>query len=243
MLPRQNGQSRRRWFHCICSVSISDSSDSDESEAPHDYPLTWPETPSTVFEDATPYTNSHSAAEPEDDWQWQLFPPPPPPVQPPRLPTDGDWQPVPPRPPISFQIPLRHMRNHDRVQPTRGNVTEIFEVEDDDREGNKMDVVKNMEITEALMREKTICPICKEEFKLGEDASRLPCDHFFCFKCIHTWLNKSNTCPVCRRHLPPPGDSGLLSRIPRPRYDTSLAISVRTLERWENFFFPLTPSS
>ncbi|XP_055808741.1 E3 ubiquitin-protein ligase SGR9, amyloplastic [Solanum dulcamara] len=46
------------------------------------------------------------------------------------------------------------------------------------------------------------CVICKEEMKLGKDVCKLPCDHFYHWKCILRWLKKTNTCPCCRFQLP-----------------------------------------
>lgn len=46
------------------------------------------------------------------------------------------------------------------------------------------------------------CSICMDEFEVGTGASQLPCDHFFHKDCIVPWLNRSNTCPLCRHKLP-----------------------------------------
>lgn len=43
----------------------------------------------------------------------------------------------------------------------------------------------------------SLCPICEEN---NVDIS-LPCSHFFCEKCIKTWVIKSETCPLCRIKL------------------------------------------
>jgi len=40
-----------------------------------------------------------------------------------------------------------------------------------------------------------------EEFRLGDRACQLPCNHTFKFDCILRWLNTSKTCPVCRLQL------------------------------------------
>lgn len=46
------------------------------------------------------------------------------------------------------------------------------------------------------------CPICQAEFKIGELVKKLPCDHMFHKSCILPWLNKTNSCPMCRHELP-----------------------------------------
>ena len=45
--------------------------------------------------------------------------------------------------------------------------------------------------------ESGICPICNE----NKVNLSLPCTHFFCEKCIKTWLVKSDSCPMCRHKL------------------------------------------
>ena len=59
-------------------------------------------------------------------------------------------------------------------------------------------------------KENITCSICLEEFKKGEKCIELPCKdnhHYFhsgndnCPGIIE-WLNKSNTCPLCRTEFP-----------------------------------------
>ena len=46
------------------------------------------------------------------------------------------------------------------------------------------------------------CTICFEEFEPGSsELLALPCEHFFCKACILPWLEKTNSCPVCRHEL------------------------------------------
>ena len=45
--------------------------------------------------------------------------------------------------------------------------------------------------------ESGFCPICSE----NKVNLSLPCSHFFCEKCIKSWLLKSDTCPLCRIQL------------------------------------------
>ena len=42
------------------------------------------------------------------------------------------------------------------------------------------------------------CAICLSDQKIGQMATRMPCGHLFCGGCLVRWLEKSNTCPVCR---------------------------------------------
>jgi DNA-directed RNA polymerase subunit RPC12/RpoP len=45
------------------------------------------------------------------------------------------------------------------------------------------------------------CSICKEEYKVGDVAKMLPCNHYFHVACIDRWLERSNMCPLCRYEL------------------------------------------
>ncbi|XP_051120599.1 E3 ubiquitin-protein ligase RING1-like [Andrographis paniculata] len=46
------------------------------------------------------------------------------------------------------------------------------------------------------------CPICMEEFDINPDSSRpvneVRCGHYFHKDCIVEWLQRRNTCPLCR---------------------------------------------
>ncbi|KAF3627782.1 putative peroxidase N-like isoform 1 [Capsicum annuum] len=61
-----------------------------------------------------------------------------------------------------------------------------------------VDSLPSVEINESSKN----CSICMEEFVIDSEASQLPCNHLFHNDCIVPWLNRSNTCPLCRHKLP-----------------------------------------
>lgn len=88
---------------------------------------------------------------------------------------------------------------------------------------NKNEKIENNDSADEIPDEdKWKCPICL-------DALQQPvvtrCGHVFCWPCIHEWLRRSNTCPVCHgeieeSHLIPiygQGDEADISSPPPPR--------------------------
>ena len=43
-----------------------------------------------------------------------------------------------------------------------------------------------------------LCSICLNDFKSGEVAYKLDCDHHFHKLCISKWFDTNSTCPICR---------------------------------------------
>jgi hypothetical protein len=42
------------------------------------------------------------------------------------------------------------------------------------------------------------CAVCKDSFVVREKVLKLPCGHLYHSDCIMPWLERHNTCPICR---------------------------------------------
>lgn len=47
------------------------------------------------------------------------------------------------------------------------------------------------------------CPVCMDDFNVGDEVVRVPCKHVFHPDCIVPWLKTNGSCPVCRFSLVP----------------------------------------
>ncbi|KAL0930423.1 uncharacterized protein CTRU02_214498 [Colletotrichum truncatum] len=54
---------------------------------------------------------------------------------------------------------------------------------------------------------KVECTICIDSFNEGDDATVLPCKHWFHDQCVVMWLKEHNTCPICRTPIEEPSNS------------------------------------
>ncbi|KAL2492713.1 E3 ubiquitin-protein ligase SIS3 [Abeliophyllum distichum] len=71
------------------------------------------------------------------------------------------------------------------------------------------------------------CPICLEEFHVGNEVRGLPCAHNFHVECIDQWLRLNVKCPRCRSSVFPNLDLSALSNI-RADSERSLTDAVTT---------------
>ncbi|KAL0357575.1 UNVERIFIED_CONTAM: E3 ubiquitin-protein ligase SIS3 [Sesamum calycinum] len=69
------------------------------------------------------------------------------------------------------------------------------------------------------------CPICLEEFYVGNEVRGLPCAHNFHVECIDKWLRLNVKCPRCRCSVFPNLDLSALSTI---RADSERSTNVVT---------------
>ncbi|CAF4960597.1 unnamed protein product, partial [Rotaria sp. Silwood1] len=63
---------------------------------------------------------------------------------------------------------------------------------------NRINSIPTVKITAAQAHDCLQCAICMDEFKLHDEAKRLPCSHHFHEECILRWLRMHGTCPTCR---------------------------------------------
>jgi len=56
--------------------------------------------------------------------------------------------------------------------------------------------------TEEMVEAGYECTICQEQYELGEETIKLPCDHYFHPSCVSPWFETHDSCPVCRLALP-----------------------------------------
>ena len=73
-----------------------------------------------------------------------------------------------------------------------------------DTEGEREDETerdaRNAAMAAFSLEDKESCPVCLLEFKSGDSVSRSRnCWHEFHEGCISEWLNRHDTCPMCRR--------------------------------------------
>lgn len=48
------------------------------------------------------------------------------------------------------------------------------------------------------------CPICRDDFAAGDKVIKMPCSHSHVFhqRCVAEWLERDDSCPMCRSALP-----------------------------------------
>ncbi|XP_042904022.1 E3 ubiquitin-protein ligase RNF126 isoform X2 [Parasteatoda tepidariorum] len=70
-------------------------------------------------------------------------------------------------------------------------------------------------LTEAHVGSELQCTVCMNDYKIGEKAKQLTCEHLFHEKCIAPWLERQASCPNCRRTIKVEGKSKRSLSCPR----------------------------
>ncbi|XP_040273451.1 E3 ubiquitin-protein ligase RNF126 [Bufo bufo] len=68
-------------------------------------------------------------------------------------------------------------------------------------DNEKIQALPTVQITDEHVGSGLECPVCKEDYTVGENVRQLPCNHLFHNNCIIPWLEQHDTCPVCRKSL------------------------------------------
>ncbi|XP_026442211.1 peroxisome biogenesis factor 10-like [Papaver somniferum] len=71
---------------------------------------------------------------------------------------------------------------------------------DVDEHGSTANNCKNSTTDENQSENKRdqMCAICWEDMEVGGTTTIKKCSHKFHYSCISKWMNKQNTCPLCR---------------------------------------------
>ena len=112
-------------------------------------------------------------------------------------------------PPHNFIQMLNSLIRNDNILLR----TEIENINDNINGGCSEEFMNNLDefiVDEEFEKRNLQCSICLDEFKVGDKCVILPCKevpHYFhsgCDTCsgIKEWLNRKNTCPMCRSEFP-----------------------------------------
>ena len=79
---------------------------------------------------------------------------------------------------------------------------------------------------------KAECSICMDNVELDTEVTILPCNHWFHFECIESWLKEHDTCPHCRKPITPPNQRNQQqNRPPGGRRSSSIATPFTQMPR------------
>lgn len=77
----------------------------------------------------------------------------------------------------------------------------------------------------------TQCVVCLSDYQLNEKLQQLPlCNHLFHLPCIHEWLAKNATCPICRLSFSEMAIAGVTDPL---QPDEACSMQVDATRMWE----------
>jgi hypothetical protein len=56
-------------------------------------------------------------------------------------------------------------------------------------------------LTDQEINDNKSCVICFEEYKGDNIISKIICKHIFHTKCLNMWIEKNQSCPLCRQEI------------------------------------------
>lgn len=100
---------------------------------------------------------------------------------------------------------------HVRYNPGRASHMPVWRQREQDQQGEQEQIPRG--VKRSVLRRQTTrcatsedeehqCNICMDSFRRRCRILALPCCHSFCKSCITQWLEKHDTCPVCRWKFP-----------------------------------------
>ena len=61
---------------------------------------------------------------------------------------------------------------------------------------SQLESITDVNLTIDLICSQPSCPICSEDYSVGEHVCKLPCEHIFHRSCVIPWIEMKRTCPV-----------------------------------------------
>ncbi|MCD7461043.1 RING finger protein 24 [Datura stramonium] len=71
---------------------------------------------------------------------------------------------------------------------------------------------KYQEANSTNLESKECCCICLDEYSEGEEIAKIDCGHLYHVGCIREWINRKDTCPICKRRVSVPSVDSLRIR-------------------------------
>ncbi|KAI3959916.1 hypothetical protein MKW92_003742 [Papaver armeniacum] len=94
--------------------------------------------------------------------------------------------------------------SHEDLNHTRGAATETTNVHDTNAQGvgeGGRTLAAGTEKARIISWKDAVCSICLGKYADNEELKELPCAHFFHVDCVDKWLEKNDSCPLCKRGI------------------------------------------